>query len=234
MIDRSLSYGRHLIERYLGLSLPFGPVPDIGAGQGYDLAAAKNLADDASLLAVETRPDFERHLRDNGIDVKTADLERERLPFQDGSVDIVMANHVLEHMKEIFWIFREISRVLRTGGRVIVGVPNLASFHNRILLLFGRQPTQIKTGSAHVRGFTKRDLTYFLEAAFPGGYRLITSGGSNFYPFPPFPARLLADLFPGAAWGTFLLLEKQKEYTDEFLAFPGTKGLETNFYLGEQ
>lgn len=234
MIDRSLSYGRHLIERYLGLSLPFGPVLDIGAGQGFDLAAAKHLADDASLLAVETRPDFERHLRDNGIDVKTVDLEMERLPFQDGSVDIVVTNQVLEHMKEIFWMFHETSRVLRSRGRMIVGVLNLASFHNRILLLFGRQPTQIKTGSAHVRGFTKRDLTDFLEAAFPGGYRLITSGGSNSYPFTHCIAKVLAVLFPGAAWGTILPLEKQREYSAEVPAFPGIKGLETNYYLGKQ
>jgi SAM-dependent methyltransferase len=234
MIDRSLNYGRHLIERYLRQSQPFRTVLDIGAGQGCDLLVAQHLAADALLFAVETRPEFVRLLRDNGIGVKTADLERERLPFQDGSVDIVIANQVLEHVKEIFWIFHEISRVLRTRGRVIIGIPNLASFHNRILLLFGRQPTQIRTGSAHVRGFTKGDLTGFLEAAFPGGYRLITSGGSNFYPFPPFLAKPLANLFPGAAWGTFLLLEKQREYAGEFLAFPGTKGLETNFYLGER
>ena len=86
------------------------------------LVAAKHLADDASLLAVETRPDFERHLRDNGIDVKTVDLEMEWLPFQDGPVDIVVTNQVLEHMKEIFWMFHETSRVLRSRGRMIVVV----------------------------------------------------------------------------------------------------------------
>jgi len=210
MIDRSLNYGRHLIERYLRLSLPFRSVFDIGAGQGCDLLAAKRLAADVSLFAVENCLDFVMLLRENGIGVTTADLERERLPFEDGSVDIVVANRVLEHVKEIFWIFHEISRVLRTRGRVIIGVPTRVSFHNWILLFFGRQPTQIKTGSAHVRGFSKRDLTGFLEPAFPGGYRLIASGGSNFCPFPPFPARPLADLFPG------------------------TKGLETNLYQGER
>jgi len=234
MIDRSLNYGRHLVEGYLRLSLPFRSVLDIGAGQGIDLFAAKRLAADASLFAVETCPDYIRLLRENGIGVTTADLERELLPFEDGTVDVVVANQVLEHVKEIFWIFHEISRVLRTGGRVIIGVPNLASFHNRILLLFGRQPTQIKTGSAHVRGFTKRDLIGFLDAAFPGGYRLIASGGSNFYPFPPPIARLLAGLFPGAAWGTFLLLEKQRAYSAEFLALPRHQGLQTNYYLGER
>jgi SAM-dependent methyltransferase len=210
MIGRSLNYGRHLIEGYLRQSLPSRSVLGIGAGQGYNPLAAKHLADDASLSAVETCPDAVRLLKDNGIGVTAADLEREQLPFQNGSGDIVMANQVLEHMKGLFWIFHEISRLLRRRGRVIIGVPTCVSFHNWILLFFGRQPTQVKTGSAHVRGFTKGDLIGFLEAAFPGGYRLITSGGSNFYPFPPFLAKPLANLFPG------------------------TKGRETNFYLGER
>lgn len=234
MIDRSLNYGRHLIERYLRLSLPFRSVLDIGAGQGHDLLSAKRLVPDAVLFAVETCPDFLPALRQNGIGVSATDIEKERLPFENGALDVVVANQVLEHVKEVFWIFHEISRVLRTGGKVIIGVPNLASLHNRILLLFGRQPTQIRTASAHVRGLTKGDLIGFFEAAFPEGYRLIASGGSNFYPFPPFLAKPLAGLFPGAAWGMFLLLEKQKEYTQEFLDFPTALRLETNFYLGRQ
>jgi len=39
-------------------------------------------------------------------------------------------------------------------------------------------------------------------------------------------------LFPGMAWGIFLLLEKTREYTDEFLRYPTVNQLETNFYLG--
>jgi SAM-dependent methyltransferase len=210
MIDCSVNYGRHVIDGYLRQSLPFRSVLGIGAGQGYNPLAAKHLAADASLSAEETCPGVVRLLRDNGIGVKTAGLEREQLPFQNRSGDIVMANQVLEHMKGTFWIFHEISRMLRSRGRVIIGVPTRVSFHNWILLFFGRQPTQVKTGSAHVRGFIKRDLPGFLEAVFPGGYWLAASGGSNFCPFLLFPARLLADLFLG------------------------TKGPETNFYLGER
>ena len=97
----------------------------------------------------------------------------------------------------------------------------------------GRQPSSVKTNSAHVRGFTKSDLLKFFESGFPGGYALAAFGGSNFYPFPPRIAGVLASLFPKLAVGIFLMLEKRGRYTRQFLDFPREQRLETNFYLGE-
>jgi hypothetical protein len=41
-------------------------------------------------------------------------------------------------------------------------------------------------------------------------------------------------MLPTLAWGIFFLLEKQKNYSGEFLEFPVKQKLETNFYLGEK
>ena len=113
------------------------------------------------------------------------DLERDALPFAAATIDVVIANQILEHTKEVFWIWHEIARVLRLHGQLIVGVPNLASAHNRLLLLLGRQPSVIKTASAHVRGFTRADLLQFLDQACPGVFALRDHAGANFYPLPP-------------------------------------------------
>ncbi len=144
-------------------------------------------------------------------------------------MDAVILNQVLEHTKEIFWIAHEATRVLKPGGSLIVGVPNLASLHNRALLLLGRQPTSIKTLSAHVRGFTKGDVLAFLEGVFPGGYSLEGFGGSNFYPLPGVLARPMARMFPGMAWGIFFRLVKRRPYQGEFLRYLERHPLETNF-----
>jgi len=98
----------------------------------------------------------------------------------------------------------------------------------------GRQPSPIKTNSAHVRGFTKGDILRFLESCFPGGYKLVAFGGSNFYPFPPIIARPLARVLPNFAWGIFFLLEKVIDYHDSFMQYPIVNRLETNFYTGEE
>ena len=161
------------------------------------------------------------------------DVERDSLPFDSESVDVVIANQVLEHIKEIFWVFHECSRVLRNNGYMIVGVPNLASFHNRVMLFFGRQPSPIKIHSAHVRGFTKHGFNKFLENTWPEGYELKSFAGSNYYPFPPVLAKPLAKLFPGSSAGSFFLLQKRRPYYDSFLKYPAVEELETNFYLGD-
>jgi SAM-dependent methyltransferase len=234
MIDRSLNYGRHQIAHCLGLARPYATVLDLGAGHGDDLLIARRIVPGAAIHGIEVYPDYASELRAKGIGVHCINIEQERLPFPDGSIDVVIANQVLEHVKELFWIFHEISRVLPVGGSLILGVPNLASLHNRLLLSAGRQPSPLKNNSAHIRGFTKGDILNFLNSCFPSGYRLRHFGGSNFYPFPPVLARPLAKLFPTMAWGIFFLFRKEMEYHGQFLEFPVHERLETNFYVGPE
>jgi SAM-dependent methyltransferase len=232
MIDRSLNYGRPVVRRFLEAARPYRRVLDIGAGQGADLLAARAVQPDCALHAVEVWPPNAEHLRRHGVDVVALDLEREPLPFEAAALDVVIANQILEHTKEVFWIWHEIARVLAPRGQLILGVPNLASAHNRLLLLLGRQPSVIKTASAHVRGFTRRDLLQFLEEACPGVFALRDHAGANFYPLPPLLAQPMARALPNLAWGLFLRLQKQAEYRGEFIAYPARARLETNFYTG--
>jgi hypothetical protein len=205
---------------------------DLGAGGGDDLRIAGEVQSEARLNGIEAYPPYARKLRKEGIKVFSLNIEKDRLPFANGKVDVILMNQVLEHTKEVFWIFHEISRVFPVGGKIILGVPNMAALHNRILLGLGRQPSPCKTNSAHVRGFTKGDILSFLDCGGKSLYRLKAFGGANFYPFPPIMARPLAALFPTLAWGIFFLLEKSGPYQGEFLEFPVREKLETNFYLG--
>ncbi|MEK6620867.1 MAG: hypothetical protein AABZ13_00100, partial [Planctomycetota bacterium] len=43
------------------------------------------------------------------LNVWTAVIENEILPLKDESINIIIANQILEHTKEIFWIFKEFS-----------------------------------------------------------------------------------------------------------------------------
>lgn len=232
MIDRSLNYGRHHIRRFCGAVNPVQKVLDLGAGHGDDLFLARQVHPRADLYAVEVYEPYAQELEAKSVTVLRLNIERDRLPFADEELDLIIANQVLEHTKELFWIFHEASRVLRIGGNFIVGVPNLAALHNRILLAMGRQPTPIKSNSAHVRGFTRQDLCAFVESVFPGGFALQQFGGSNFYPFPPAVAKPLATLLPNMAWGIFFRFEKKHAYAREFLDYPVSERLETNFFRG--
>jgi SAM-dependent methyltransferase len=232
MIDRSLNYGRESIAGFLRSTTPLDSVLDIGAGEGADLLAARVCNPDAKLIAIESYKPAVEILEHNGIAAHALDIERDRLPAKDCSVDAVIANQILEHTKELFWILHESTRVLRVGGSLIIGVPNLASLHNRVLLALGRQPTAIKSDSAHVRGFTFTDINEFLQNCFPSGYECAGRRGENFYPLPGPLASVSARLLPSMAWGMSLKFVKQKPYRNEFLERLHMRGYETNFFRG--
>ena len=232
IIDKSLNYGRETIEKFLEHSMPFNTVVDIGAGGGADLSIAKRVNPKSQLSGIDCLNKNLEELSKKGITPYKLNIETDILPFADESIDVFIANQILEHTKELFWIFHEISRSLAVGGKVVIGVPNLAALHNRLLLLLGKQPSPVQVFSAHIRGFTKHGFIKFIEECFPGGYQVRMFGGGNFYPFPPLLAKPLASMFPNSAWSIFLLLEKKKAYTREFLNYPIDHGLETPFYTG--
>ena len=115
-----------------------------------------------------------------GLNVFKADLSKDPLPLPDESVDLVLALEVIEHLMNPDHMLREIRRVLRRGGSLVVSTPNLASWVNRVALLLGYQPynaevsTEIVAGvpwrartfskpSGHVRPFTLRALKELLQ-----------------------------------------------------------------------
>jgi SAM-dependent methyltransferase len=59
------------------------------------------------------------------------DLSRDRLPFESDSVDLVFSHHTLEHVANYLFALSEIHRVLKHGGRFLVGLPyvTLTKYH---------------------------------------------------------------------------------------------------------
>lgn len=233
-VDTGLNYGREEIAAMLRACGPASTVVDIGAGSGADLASARAIFPSASLVGFDCGAESLELLRRRGVTAHRVNIECDAFPLEPGGADIVIANQVLEHTKEIFWIFHQVARSLSVGGHLVLGVPNLASLHNRILLACGRQPTAIRSASAHVRGFTRPDVMDFLASCWPGGFELVDFRGSNFYPFPPLAARPLARALPSLAWANFYLLRKTRPYDGSFVRFPGEQQLETNFFTGAQ
>ncbi len=245
-----LNYGRQIIRDWGGLYLdevaraaPRDGKParfrvlDLGCGHGTDLWNIKEETEKRAHLdgrvatvelhGIENYPPHILELKEVGILTHSLDIEHEEYPGADESYDIIIANQVLEHTKELFWIFSETTRLLKPGGMFLVGVPNLASFHNRFLLFFGQQPTCQQNMSAHVRGFTWPDLRQFGETG--GFFRMTARAGSNFYPFPPDTARRLAKMFPSLAWGLFARFQRTEKRGD-FLECLTDDLLETPFY----
>jgi hypothetical protein len=145
----------------------------------------------------------------------------------------VIANQVLEHTKQVFFINHEIFRTLKVRGNLYLGVSNVLSLHNRLLGLAGVHPTRAKLISGRVRVFSKKDVIFFYETIAGGFTALEGFWGAQFYPFPRRIARPLANFLPSLAVSIFFLIRKTAAYEDEFIDWLSKAELETNFFRGE-
>lgn len=84
-----------------------------------------------------------------GVDV-ICDLEHGILPFTDDTFDVVYTNHALEHVRNLDNVLAEISRVMKKGAKLQIGVPyagDLRAFQDPM----------------HVRYFTLKTFEYFVK-----------------------------------------------------------------------
>lgn len=129
--------------------------------------------------------------------------------MEDESIDFICANQVIEHLYEIDLFVKEIHRVLKQGGYAIVSTNNLASLHNIVSLLFGRQPfpshvsnevivglllkslcgKHKSQGSIHLRIFTYAGLKELFKYH---KFKVEKIVGVGYYPFPIRLSRLLS------------------------------------------
>jgi SAM-dependent methyltransferase len=187
---------------------PVYRILDIGLGTGRDLKAIAESCPKGTLelYGVESRQTWVEQRQADGIATSALNIEQEPLPFRDEFFDVVLSNQVIEHTKELFWIFSEIARVLKKGGLAVIGCPNLGSWHNRVALLFGRQPPCMRLLGSHVRGITKPGFRELIEDA--GYFGLVGYHGANFYPFGGGANRMLAKLFPTLAATHYFILRR--------------------------
>lgn len=75
-----------------------------------------------------------------GLIVKSVDVEKEKLPFKNDCFDLVILGDIIEHVFDTDRLLKEARRVLKTGGKLIVTTPNVASLGRRLMLLLGINP----------------------------------------------------------------------------------------------
>jgi arsenite methyltransferase len=119
-------------ESFAGVANPFSlgrlepgeRVADLGCGAGTDtLVAAQMVGPDGSVTGIDMTPEMLARARtakgELGLtNVEFVEGEIERLPFEDGTVDVVISNGVIDLVPDKDGVFAEIFRVLKPGGRI--------------------------------------------------------------------------------------------------------------------
>jgi SAM-dependent methyltransferase len=110
------------------MSRGHGDLLDVGCGRG-DLAALFGLMGWAA-HGLDVSPAAVEAARAAGVDAYVGTVAS--APWPDGSFDLVVMNHSLEHMPDPMAALVHIRRLLRPGGTLIVAVPNWESWQRRL------------------------------------------------------------------------------------------------------
>lgn len=164
-------------ERRLAMVHRFAPldgkrVLDVGCGLGMYTSAFQRYT--PHVFGVEIEADRAREVRERAQGVTRS--VGEALPFTDDAFDVVFSHEVLEHVSDDRWCAREMVRVTRPGGRIVIFVPNRLYFFEthgiywRGEYHFGNKPlvnwlpNSLRNRLApHVRAYTGRGLRQLFD-----------------------------------------------------------------------
>lgn len=74
-----------------------------------------------------------------GIEFRTADLDAPRWPIDDATADVTVSVETIEHLENPRAFFRELTRITKPGGLIVVTTPNQLSLLSKLTLLLKNQ-----------------------------------------------------------------------------------------------
>jgi ubiquinone/menaquinone biosynthesis C-methylase UbiE len=130
---------------------------DIGCGEGFFLFNASKYG--YATKGVEVSQDAAAYARNEfGLDVEEKPFEELRFP--ENHFDVVTLWQVLEHMLYPLMVLKEVHRILKPGGMLVVTTPDIEKAPARIL---GKRWWCITR--LHINQFTTKTLTNILKNA---------------------------------------------------------------------
>lgn len=110
---------------------------------------------------------------DFALEIRPANIERDAIPYDSESFDLVLGMEIFEHLAlDPHFFLRQAARVLRPGGHVLLTTPNIVSHRGVEKALQGRAPYSfglfVPTGGIygrHNREYAPRELEALGHAA---------------------------------------------------------------------
>ena len=140
-------FQRSILAYHYAAGLVSGDVLEIGTGMGYGIEIIAPSA--TSYTTIDKSCAYDASLPDN---TRFQQMEVPPISFPDESFDYVISFQVIEHIKRDKDFVKEVSRVLRKGGKFIVSTPNA--------------PMSLTRNPWHIREYTEQQLRDLLASDF--------------------------------------------------------------------
>lgn len=121
------------------------------------------LLENGSVYGIDIQQEFLDIAARRGVHTSRVNLDKEALPYENETFDMVMCDSILEHTLRPGEMFQEISRVLKPGGRLLVVVPNAVSSKRRWRMLRGDSQFFPLIDNLLHKGFMKRCAVFYDE-----------------------------------------------------------------------
>ena len=141
---------------------------DIGCGIGNLCKAAKELF--PNVQGCDISQEALSIARQQGIPCRHIDLNQDQLPFESHAFNAVTALDVLEHLFDPPAFLKDVHRIIKPGGQLIVSTPNFRKIKN-LWTLWGKGRFPKTSGDCegwdggHLAYFTRKDLLQLLTQA---------------------------------------------------------------------
>jgi len=132
---------------------------DVGCGDGVIARRLRERFPDDRIEALDADPVRLDRARAacRGIEFRRGDACA--MPYSDGTFDVVLCHHVVEHIDDDRGVLRECHRVLATGGRLILGIPHEGGVIGRMLRTLHRR---LYAAGEHVHFYTIQGMRRML------------------------------------------------------------------------
>ena len=210
----------YLQKRFTGFS---GKILDVGCNDGTFTLEIQNAvgASRDNVYGIEIDDNLVEKAKQKGIKVKKSDLNKP-IDFESNYFDLIVANQVIEHLYLTDDFIKEIRRILKKGGCLVLSTVNLAAIHYRLMLLFGQLPIclhpsaiafgnflegSVNTKYRHCSVFTHKGLVSFINYY---GFKIECEYTHSISLIPPKIADVITKIFKNI--GTFSVIYALKEF----------------------
>lgn len=132
---------------------------DIGCGEGTLMMKFKEMGADVG--GIDLSKEGVNLCKQRGLKARKMDIVEDKIPWSN-EFDLVIASEVIEHIFDPFIFLRNINKIIKDRGTIVLTTPNFSYYRWIFKYLLNKTPTQIQNPT-HIRFYTLKYLELIVK-----------------------------------------------------------------------